>query len=424
MSMKQWPLEQFAGKDVVFVGAGKGRAMAGIQAFLEQHSQMRSFIGVDKSQGDQPLSFLHDYDPAKTVFIKNEGIPGPEMPVPYVTALQLFFSLVPLTGAATVGITGTKGKSTTTSLTAHILKTAGKAVVLAGNIGISPLTALDTADADTIFVLELSSYQLSDLSVSPHVSACLNLYNDHTDWHGSLDGYWEAKHHIMQFASADDVFIYNPAFPRLRQWAAAASCQTIAIDPSEELDISKALLFGEHNRLNAIVARHIARVFQVPDTVSQSAIESFEPLEHRMEVVATKQGRTYIDDGIGMTPESTSASLKAIHERFGAIGCLLLGGQDRNYDFHNVLRLVASYQVPALVLFPDTIEKMKAALPEGYTPNMYETRSMDEAVRFAAGVAPEHSVVLLSTAAPSYSLWKDFEDKGNQFKAAVRSLPD
>jgi UDP-N-acetylmuramoylalanine-D-glutamate ligase len=188
--------------------------------------------------------------------------------------------------------------------------------------------------------------------------------------------------------------------------------------------LHNAKLFGEHNRLNAIIARHIARAFDVPDPVSQQAIDTFVPLEHRMEVVAIKQSITFIDDAIGMTPESTAASLRAIHEKFGVIGCLLLGGQDRNYDFQDLLHLIASLHIPALVLFPDTIEKMKAAMPRDYHPRTLETKNMDEAVHFAVATAPQQSVVLLSTAAPSYSLWKDFEDKGNQFKEAVHSLPE
>ena len=273
-----WDLSEFTDKDVVFVGAGKGRAIAGIKEFLETHARINSFTGVDKQlAADDPLAFLHDYDQAKTVFIKNEGIPGDELSVPYTTPLQLFFKLIPQTGATTVGITGTKGKSTTTSLTAHILETAGKHVVLAGNIGISPLIALDTATRETIFVLELSSYQLSDLQVSPHISACLNLYNDHTDWHGSLEGYWEAKHNIMRFAGPDDVFIYNPEFPELQRWTTNAQCKTIAINPQDQLDMSQAQLFGDHNRLNALIAREIARQFNVTDDIFQAALNSFQP---------------------------------------------------------------------------------------------------------------------------------------------------
>lgn len=418
----KWQLDQFTDKDVVFVGAGQGRALAGVQNFLERHARMDMFTTVNKQQGDNPLGFLASYNPARTIFIKNEAIPGHEMPVPYITPMQLFFSLVPTTGATTVGITGTKGKSTTTALTAHILKSAGKRVVLAGNIGSSPFSALDTATAETIFVLELSSYQLEDLRVSPHISACVNLYNDHTNWHGSLNQYWEAKHNIMRYAGPDDLFVYNPSFPALQTWAAEAHCRTKAINPEEPLDMSHAHLFGEHNRLNALVAREIARECGVNDAVTQSAIESFVPLRHRMQIVATKHDRTYIDDGIGMTPESTMASLLAIHDKLGQIGCVMLGGQDRGYDFTGVLKRVAELGIPNVVLFPDTAEKMKAAFPADYHPDIFETRDMRAAVQWAAVHAPEHTAVVLSTAAPSYSVWRDFEEKGDLFQEAVKEL--
>ena len=420
--MSNWNLDRFKGKDIVFVGAGKGRAMAGIQEFLQKEAEIASFTGVDKGDGDEPLGFLKDYDPVETIFIKNEGVPGHEMPVPYETQLQLFFELVGQTSATTVGITGTKGKSTTTALTAHILKTAGRKAILAGNIGVSPLTALNDADTETIFVLELSSYQLSDLRISPHISTCINLYNDHTDWHGSLEEYWEAKHNVMRFAGPNDIFIYNPDFPMLREWTTKAKCQTRSIDPHEVYNFDGAQLFGDHNRLNILIARQIARELGVDDDTTHRAVMSFQPLEHRMEFVAVKNGRTFVNDAIGMTPESTTASLKAVTEKYGGVGCLMLGGQDRNYDFNDLMKLIADMQVPHLVLFPNTIEKMKAALPEGYTPQMFETESMSDAVKFAAEQAPENSVVLLSTAAPSYQLWKDFEDKGTQFKDAVSKL--
>ncbi len=415
-------LSEFDSKDVVFVGVGKGRAAAGIQPFLEQHVRLRSFTGVDKREGDKPLDFLLDYDPAATVFIKNEGIPGAEMPVPYTTALQLFFHLAKDNHITTVGITGTKGKSTTTALTAAILQHGGKRAVLAGNIGLSPLPALAEAAVDSIFVLELSSYQLSDLTISPHIAACINLYNDHTDWHGSLETYWEAKRNIMRYMGPDDVFIYNPDFAALNEWADAAACKTIAIDPSETVDLGQAKLFGAHNGLNVLVAREVARQFGIDDAVTMEAVRAFEPLKHRMQKVATKNGRTYVDDAIGMTPESTTASLAAVTQTVGPVGCLLLGGKDRGYDFTQVMHTIANYHIPHLVMFPETVAKMKAAMPADYHPQIFETESMTDAVRYAAEHAPENSVVLLSTAAPSYILWKDFEEKGDQFQAAVQAL--
>jgi UDP-N-acetylmuramoylalanine--D-glutamate ligase len=375
-------------------------------------------------QKDAPelYGFLRDYDPATTIFLKNEAVPADLMPVPYTTPWQLFFRLTRDNHLATVGITGTKGKSTTAALTAAILKHAGKKVVLAGNIGVSPWLSLREAALDTIFVLELSSYQLSDLEASPHISACLNLYNDHTDWHGSLKSYWEAKHNIMRYAGPDDVFIYNPDFVALKEWARDATCKTIAIDPAEKINLSEAKLFGDHNVLNALVAREVARQFGVTDEVSLEAIKQFTPLRHRMQTVATKHDRTYVDDAIGMTPESTMASLAAITQNVGPVGCLLLGGQDRDYDFAELMQVIAGYNVPQLVLFPETEAKMKAALPNSYRPEVFETTSMADAVTYAASHAPENSVVLLSTAAPSYLLWKDFEEKGDQFQDAVMNL--
>jgi UDP-N-acetylmuramoylalanine--D-glutamate ligase len=422
LSPREWDLSWFRGKDIVFVGKGKGRAFQGIMAFLQKHVQFASFTAVDGANGPEPYAFLNKYNPSTTVFIKNEGVPGNHVPVPYITQLQLFFELVKHTGAVTVGITGTKGKSTTASLTAHILKHAGKKVILAGNIGVSPLLSLDLADAETIFVLELSSYQLSDLTVTPHISAAINLYNDHTDWHGTLKNYWEAKHNIMRNAGPKDIFLYNPDFPALSAWANQATCISRTIDRTEKLDMSKAKLYGEHNKVNALFARQIAREFGIYDTVSQVAIESFEPLEHRMEFVENQRGRIYINDAIGMTPESTLASMRAITKKYGQIGCLFLGGKDRNYDFAELMREVASLNIPNIVLFPNTVQKMKQVMPQQYLPNMFETESMVEAVRFADEHAPKNSVVLLSTAAPSYLLWKDFEDKGSQFKAAVHNL--
>jgi UDP-N-acetylmuramoylalanine--D-glutamate ligase len=427
----KFDLTEFEDKDVVFVGVGKGRAAVGVQQFFEQHGRLRSFTGVDKlpktsedpdQPGDGPLEFLRSYDPATTVFIKNEGIPGTEMPVPYTTALQLFFRLAATAGVQTVGITGTKGKSTTTALTAAILQHAGLPTVLAGNIGVSPLPALAEATPATIFVLELSSYQLSDLHVSPHISACINLYNDHTDWHGSLKNYWEAKRNIMRFAGPKDIFIYNSDFAALREWAADADCETIAIKTTDKIDLNGAKLYGQHNMLNALVAREIARQFGVDDAVSLEAIRQFAPLRHRMQTVATKDGHTYIDDAIGMTPESTMASLVAVTEKYGPVGCLLLGGQDRNYEFIQLMQAIANYDIPHLVLFPETEAAMKTAMPPNYHPEIHYSRSMTDAVAYAAKHAPKSSVVLLSTGAPSYILWKDFEDKGDQFQAAVNAL--
>ncbi len=421
-----WPLEQFKGKSVVFVGVGQGRSMTGFKSFITPHGDIKDFEGVDKHEGSDPLGFLKEYNQATTIFIKNEAIPPDEMPVPYVTPMNVFFSCVKALGAQTVGITGTKGKSTTAALAAAMLQMDGRHVVLGGNIGEfgeSLFEHLDDATKETIFVIELSSYQLADIEHSPHVSACINLYNDHSDWHGSKQDYWHAKKNIIAYAQADDLFIYNPTFPELQQWAETALCRTQAIDINEDIDMENTVLYGEHNRLNALVARAVAREFNVTDNASQKALDMFKPLPHRMEFILEKNGHIYIDDAIGMTPESTTASLQAVAARYGQVGCLLLGGQDRDYDFTELFKVIAQHGIPTLVLFPDTVEKMKAAIPSNYEPEIFEAKNMEEGVKWASEHAPDNSVILLSTAAPSYSLWKKgFVEKGEKFVEAAEAL--
>lgn len=417
-------------KDIVFVGAGQGRALNGVEEFLRKNININSFTAVDKKDSSNPLDFLKDYNQYDTVFIKNEAIPGSEMPVPYITPMQLFFEYASRNKLQTIGITGTKGKSTTSALTAHILKTAGKNTILAGNIGVSPLLALSGFDPksldtyDTFFVLELSSYQLSDLKQSPHISVCINLFNDHSDWHGSQESYWEAKRNIVRFSKPSDFFVYNPDFAELDKWANESEAFSVPIDPNEPFDLSGSELYGDHNRLNVLVAKEIAELFGRVDkeTVVQ-AVKSFHALDHRMQFVATKNDVTYIDDAIGMTPESTVASIKAVSDRYGSISCLMLGGQDRDYDFKELIDLVTKLAIPNLVLFPDTADKILENLPSEYKPNTLKTSDMKEAVSFASKNASRDTVVLLSTAAPSYSVWKNFEDKGDQFQQAVKIFP-
>ena len=418
-------LDQFAGKDVVFIGLGQGRSAAGIQSYLAKHSSMASFTGVnqDPKTPADPWASLKVYPSETTVFIKNEGVPGRLVPVPYVAPMQLFFDLLAPTGATTIGITGTKGKSTTTSLVATMLEKSGKQVFLCGNIGTSVFSYLDEATTESIFVIELSSYQLADMHTSPHISCCINLYFDHADWHGSKEAYWEAKHNIMRFATGDDYFVYNKAFPELEAWASSATCHVEPFAADETIDMGKSTLLGEHNRLNALAARHVALLGGATKDGVQSALDEFQPLHHRLETVAVKNGVTYIDDGIATTPEATLAALAAVTKAVGPVGCLMLGGEDRGSDFGELLQMTKQLAIPALVLFPESGERMQKELPSGYEPQMLVTRDMSEAVRFAAAHSPSGSVVLLSTASASYSIWPEgFEQKGRQFLDKVLEL--
>lgn len=415
-------LEQFDDKDVVFVGVRKGRSFSGFKSFLEQHARPRSIVGVNKQPGEEPLNFLLDYDSKTTVFVKNEGVPGDLMPVPFISPTQLFFEAIKGRGATVIGVTGTKGKTTTTSLIAAILKAAGKKVIVAGNIGDSVFNHVDEVDAETFLVLELSSHQLADLHQSPNIGVITNLYEDHLDYYGTLEAYWEAKHSIVRFMTSDDHLVYNADFPLIEDWLKDAACIPHPLDKNGLIDMSHTGLIGDHNRLNALMARAVARLCGVDDETSQRVIDSFVPVKHRLQPVKTVDGKIFIDDAIASQPEAAIAGIKAVAESVGPIGCLLLGGQDRGYDFGELMKTAADNHIPCLVLFPDTVEAMKKAMPSGYSPQTLETSDMAEAVRWAFDNAPDKSVVMLSNGAPSYSIWKDFEEKGDLFQEAVNSL--
>lgn len=415
-------LNDFNGKAVIFIG--RGREGLSFENFIKAHAAVSSFLFIDQQDDPSYLESLRNIDFTKTIIVKTPGCPGRLVPAPYTTPTKVFFECVRQLGSDIVGVTGTKGKTTTTSLLGAMLKAGGKKVAICGNIGIPMLDALDSASKETIFVVELSSYQLAELEVSPHVAIVTNLYNDHADYHGSQEQYWEAKHNIMRYMGPDDTLIYNQDSEAVQSWLVQTDCKSIAIGPDDQIDMSKSKLLGKHNGVNALMARAAAGLFGVDGVTCQDVIDSFEPVPHRLQKVAVKNHITYIDDAIGSNPEATIAGITTIINEVGPIGCLMLGGQDRNYEYWPLMQLVSRLAIPYLVLFPDTGKKIISLKPASYDVTVFETDNMQAAVLWASAKCPPDSVCLLSTAAPSYSVWKDFEEKGDQFQQAVAVLPE
>lgn len=403
-------VSDLAGKKIVLVGYGvEGRAT---EAFLKKHLPEVSVTILDAKQNKDYLEQLNQYD----IAIKSPGIPGHLISIPYTTATNLFFGEVQ---GKVIGVTGTKGKSTTTSLIYHILKHAGLPVHLAGNIGVPMLEVLEQhTSSEDIFVVELSSYMLADIDASPDISVVVSLYPDHLDYHGTLQKYYEAKHRIIARATQDDIFVYNPAFSEVVDWAKSAHCQTrpyITTIPPQVKDIP---LLGDHNRDNIRAAITVAYEFGISDQIIADAVASFQPLRHRLQKVGTFHEITFYDDAISTTPESTIQALHAIPN----VGALMLGGLDRGYDFSVLVEELSMRSIPVLIFFPDSGGKILGMLKDaGKTADyILETSSMEEAVRFVYNHCASGSACLLSTASPSYSLWKNFEEKGDQFQHWVQ----
>lgn len=403
-------ISQFKGKKILIAGFGiEGKATL---EFLK-HSVPSAHVDVtDKKYGRDYLKDQGSYD----VLIKSPGIRKNEIQIPYTTATNIFFAN---TKGVTIGVTGTKGKSTTSSLIYTILKEAGLRVHLVGNIGNPMLTELRTEEGkNDIYVCELSSYQLDDIEYSPHIAVFIDFFPEHMDYHGSVDAYWEAKKRIVRYSGKTDYFVYNPVFEKLKKLAGETKAQPVPYLSQLPFPPGDIPMRGEHNKDNVRAAVTVSRLFDIPLPVVHRAVTSFQPLSHRLEYVGTFHGIEFYDDAISTTPESTKYAIDAIDN----IRTILLGGQDRGYDFRELVETIHLHKIHNIVLFPDSGEKIKKLLAN-YNQKYYKiltTSSMEEAVKFAYRETPKSGACLLSTASPSYSIWKNFVEKGNLFQKYVR----
>ncbi len=387
---------------IAVVGYGKEGMVS--EKYLKTYYPRATISILDQKQGSDYLSHQADFDMA----IKSPGIQKELITIPYTTATNLFFSRV--SGKhMIIGVTGSKGKSTTASLIFEILKTAQKNVVLLGNIGKPMLEyLLKPIEPDTIFVLELSSYQLDDITFSPDIAVVTNLFPEHMDFHGSLKKYYQAKENIIRQQKEHQYFVYHK---KTKPWL--KKYRGIAVPFAQ--DFFESNLLGAHNQSNIGAAVAVARILKISDADIQKALSGFKGLNHRLQNIGTFGGITFYDDAISTTPESTIEAIKALKK----VDTIFLGGQDRGYRFTELEKLIKTRRVKNIVLFPDSgrhIIKNKKPF------TILETKSMEEAVAFAYKNTPRGGICLLSCASPSYSLWKNFEEKGEEFKAMVLKL--
>jgi UDP-N-acetylmuramoylalanine--D-glutamate ligase len=272
---------------------------------------------------------------------------------------------------------------------------------------------MSSVKKDEIFVLELSSYQLDDIHYSPNIAVITNLFPEHMDYHGGVEKYYNAKKNIINFQRTTDTFIFNQDNKILCEWAKESKAKVARFADSSSLATLKISLIGEHNKENIRAAIAVAKEFGIYDEVIKNAIEKFNPLPHRLEFVGEFSGIKFYDDAISTTPESTIMAIKSL----GDVDTIFLGGADRGYNFSELEKVIKEYNIKNIVLFPDSGKKIKVG-----KRNILRTKKMAEAVKFAFKYTERGKVCLLSCASPSYSLWKNFEEKGNQFKNFIKSF--
>jgi UDP-N-acetylmuramoyl-L-alanine---L-glutamate ligase len=388
------------------LGYGK-EGMASEQYLKKRYPHIALGI-ADKKDGEAYLATQHAYD----ITVKTPGIPSSLILRQSVSATQFFFSEVGR--ERIIGVTGSKGKSTTATLTYRMLKNAGISVHLVGNIGVPALEYLLHTDigADDLFVYELSSYQLEDLDVSPHVAIVTSLFPEHIDHHGSLPAYYEAKRTILRYQDGKDVLIAAPGFPLLSEWVKEAHAQKVPIETLSFTPTSMSLR-GEHMQSNAALAFTAAKHFGAELEDVRNVCNAFEGLPHRLQHLGSYKGIEFYDDSISTTPESAIAGIRALKD----VDTIILGGVDRGYDFSALEQELRQSGIRNIVLFPESGEHMLSS-EDGF--NILHTASMDEAVAFAYQYTAEGKSCLLSPAAPSYNLFTNFEERGRAFYDVVK----
>ncbi len=426
------------GKTVCILGYGKeGKAMT---EALAKHAPDARVTVADKDESIQlrdtryelrvGVKWLDNLDHFDLI-IKSPGIPPHSKLETHHSKLtsstQIFLDTIADRGAITIGVTGSKGKSTTSSLIYAILKAAKKDVILTGNIGEPSIAHLDDVKKNTIVVMEMSSYQLMDLTVSPHIAVVTSFFPEHLDYHGSLEQYIEAKKHIARFQSNDDMVFFNAASDGTADIAKEGDGAKIPFTPADcPVDITETRLIGQHNCSNIAAACMVASVFAVAPKIIDKTIRTFEGLPHRLQSLGVHHGIEWIDDAISTTPESAIAALDALGDR---VAVMILGGQDRGYDFMHLGQRIKKSSIKLILLFPGSGPRIREALAAAkVAAEIIDVSSMEEAVEQAtsksASLETDHSklitpIVLLSTASPSYGMFKNFEEKGDRFKECV-----
>ena len=378
--------------------------------------------GVPGHFGADYLAHLGEYD----VVLKSPGIPFVGVDIPSGTEITCQTDLfLRFADCVSVGITGTKGKTTTSTLVHEILDAADVPNAPIGNIGVPVLDVFDDI-AGKVAVIELSCHQLEFMRVSPHIAIFTNLYPEHLDHYDGFAGYAAAKLHIAAYQTKDDVFIYGDV-EGLREFLAdkplSAKQVPIGYDHGKgdpfltRLAGCNARLVGKHNAQNTFFAAEAARALGVSEDAIEQGVRSFGGIEHRMEPVGTFKGIAFVNDSIATAPEVVLLELEAL----GNVDTLLFGGLDRGLDYTQFVDALCESGVRNLIGLPQTGHAIcDAVSARGTDQTVYKASDMDDAVRAAYRYTKTGKTCLFSPAAASYNVYKNFEEKGRHFKSLVR----
>ena len=383
------------------------------------------FKDVDGVYGDNYLDNLDKYD----IIIKTPGISLKDIDITNIkdkitSQLEL---LLEYSKCMIIGITGSKGKSTTTSLIYEILRENGKDTYLLGNIGIPIFDYLDDIKESSYLVIEMAALQLEYVKRSPHIGIITNLFEEHLDHFGTLDKYYDAKLKIFKYQNSYDYAIYSMDNKDLVEKVNSSNLKGIlnpislndiiddyvTIDGKQVYNINnKRNIIGKHNLSNIMCALKVAKILELDMNKCVAAITNFKTLPHRMECIGTYDGITFYDDAIATIPEATIDCIDAL----GNVDTLITGGKDRGISYLSLIEYLNNSNVSNVICMPDTGYKIEPYIKK----NTYLIDSLEDAVSLAKKITKKGSICLLSPSAPSYNKFKNFEEKGNYFQKYVK----
>lgn len=411
-------LNRLCDKRILILGFGReGRSTL---RFLKKYLPKTIIAVADKNvmegvnhSGERYLEAMYDYD----IVIKTPGISLKDFDtkgVEITSQTDLFFSQF---HAQTIGISGTKGKSTTSSLIYHLLKSSGRDAILTGNIGIPCFDVMEDIKPDSIVVYELSAHQLEYVHNSPHVGVLLNVFEEHLDHFGTMERYKAAKLNLLRYMSESDTAIIHDALLNDALELFVNNKVFSLFDFEEVVDCTALPLIGEHNYLNVKAALLACDVYGVDYRELVPYLYTFKPLEHRLEPVGTFDGVAFVNDSISTIPQAAISACEAL----GRVDFLLLGGFDRGIDYLPLDNYLKAHPVPYLLFTGRAGERMME-LMQGTKSQKVFYSCMEEAFVYISDHACAGDVCLLSPAASSYDQYKNFEERGRKFKALAQAF--
>lgn len=443
-------IQYFRGKKILILGFGKeGQSTYKVirkylkeqhiyisdreEGFESNYEMLKSDYNVTCIGGEDYLKNLNNYD----LIIKAPGISFVGIDtINYMnkikSQIELLLEFFPV---FTIGITGTKGKSTTSSLIYKMLKDQNMPCMLLGNIGVPVFDYIDDIKEGTIIVLEMSSHQLEYMRRSPNIAILLNIYEEHLDHYESFEKYAEAKCNIFKYQKQSDYFLYNVDNETIVSLIKYCNGTTYSVslkgNSKSNIYLQDDIIYfndkpiynkneprnllGEYNLNNIMFVLGVSEILKLDIQKTIQSISNFKTLEHRLELVGEFDGVLYYDNSIATVPMATIEAVKALKD----VDTLIVGGMDRGIDYDEFIKYLNNSNIRNVICMPKTGHDIAKSLKK---EKRYIVENLEEAVEIAKNVTAKDKICLLSPAAASYGFFKNFEEKGNLYQKLVRGI--